>query len=174
MSFLPRKLLTIICGNAGVGKTTFARQLARREGALLLDIDTASELLVRAGLEALEIDPDDRDSPRYKRLYRKAIHDTLLALADDNLSHQSCIIVAPFTQERRDPHFLERVRVQLRTDVRIFYLVCDEETRRKRIQKRKNPRDRAKLKDWGNYSKSGLDVTPPPFPHHLIDTAEED
>jgi dephospho-CoA kinase len=170
----PRNPLTIVCGNAGVGKSTFARKLARQEGALLLDIDTASEQLVQAGLGALGLDPDDRDSPRYKQIYRTAIHDTLFALAQENLGHLSCIVVAPFTQERRDPSFLETIQNQLKTEVRVFYLTCDEEIRRQRIRSRMNPRDRSKLEDWSSYAQAGVDATPPPFLHHFVDTDRDD
>lgn len=93
-----RSKLTIFCGNAGTGKTTLGKRLAAESGALFLDIDTVSERLVQAGLAQSGKDPNDRDSPEYKAAYRSAIHDTLFAIADENLSHLPCVIVAPFTQ----------------------------------------------------------------------------
>lgn len=166
-----RKLLTIVCGNAGVGKSTFARQLARHETSVVFDIDTSSEPLVQTGLVALGLDPNDRDSPRFKEIYREAIHQTLFALTDENLTHIPCIVVAPFTQERRDPSFLSTLENKLRATTRIFYLVCDEEIRRERIRSRTNPRDDSKLADWAAYSRAGEDNAPPPFLHIRIDTS---
>ena len=97
--------LTIVCGNAGVGKTTYARRLAEDTHSLLLDIDTVSEQLVQAGMRAMGRNPSDRDSSEYKHIYRDAIHQTLFAIARENLQFAPCIIVAPFTQERRDRRF---------------------------------------------------------------------
>ncbi len=167
-SSLPR--LTIICGNAGVGKTTFASKLARQTGACLLDIDTVSEGLVRAGMIAAGLDPNDRDSPQFKTLFRDPIHETLYAIAQQNLPHRDCIIVAPFTQERRDPNFYRDCCARFTAQVEILHLTCREETRKQRIQLRGNPRDAGKLADWRAYSKQGRDEGPPPFPHQQICT----
>ena len=165
-----RRPLFIVCGNAGVGKTTFGQRLAAQEQACLLDIDTVSERLVQAGLKAAGMDINDRDSPTYKQLYRAAIHDTLFDVADQNLEHCACVIVAPFTQERRQPTFLEQCVARVTTSVHVYYLVCSEELRKQRIENRNNPRDRNKLRDWDQYSRVGYDAEPPPFTHQLICT----
>ena len=169
VSFHRHKLI-IVCGNAGVGKTTFGLQLAATYRACLLDIDTVSEPLVRAGLTEMGMDANDRDSTGYKTIYRHAIHETLFDIAAQNLEHLCCIIVAPFTQERRDPSFLGACAVRVRAPVRIYYLRCNEATRRARIHARNNPRDASKLNDWDAYSAIGSDNGVPPFPHTLIET----
>jgi predicted kinase len=166
-----RQTATIVCGNAGVGKTTYARTLAGESGALLLDIDTVSETLVRAGLSALGHDPDDRDSPQFKQIYREAIHETLLKIADENLGHAPCVIVAPFTRERRDANFLSRVQDRLRTEVHILYVWCDDATRKQRIIARESPRDASKLADWESYRRRGQEAERPLFPYTLVDTS---
>lgn len=163
-------VLTVVCGNAGVGKTTFARRLAQETGALLLDIDTVSERLVQAGLRAMGRDPDDRDSADYKRLYRDAIHETLFAIARENLPFASCIIVAPFTVERRDPGFPDLLFQKTGFKPRLYYLTCSEPERRRRIAARAHPRDAAKLDDWEVYSRQGRDHQPPPFEHISLET----
>lgn len=165
-----RHELIIVCGNAGVGKTTFGLQLAATYRACLLDIDTVSEKLVRAGLTKMGMDPNDRDSADYKAIYRHAIHETLFDLAEQNLEHLSCIIVAPFTQERRKPSFLGECAVRVRAPVRVYYLRCNEATRKIRIHGRNNPRDASKIKDWTAYSAMGSDNGIPPFPHTLLET----
>lgn len=169
-----KRSLAIVCGNAGVGKTTYGMRLARERKALLLDIDTVSEDLVRAGLLAMGHDPNDRDSPRYKEVFRDAIHDTLFSIAADNLDHLACVIVAPFTKERRDPTFKGRIEAQLDTTLEVFYLWCDESLRRRRIEVRGNPRDRAKLEAWDTYSEAGRDPAPPPFDHVFVNTSVTD
>lgn len=168
---MPHELI-LVCGNAGVGKTTLAKKLAASRGATLLDIDTVAERLVQAGLRALGSDPDDRDSPTYKQIYREPIHETLLAIARDNLQHNSCVVVAPFTRERKDPHFRSALIERMEVEVRVIYVVCDEETRRKRIILRNNPRDAYKLGDWHAYALLGRDDGPPPFLHELVDTSD--
>lgn len=167
-----RQPLTIICGNAATGKTTLGKKLSQEQGAVLLDIDTVSERLVQAGLVELGLDPADRDSPRYKRIFREAIHETLFALADENLDHLPCLIVAPFTQERRDGAFVQRLELRLRTKISVLYLTCSEETRLKRMKQRNNPRDIPKFAAWDEYAKSGCDPSPPPFEHQCINNDE--
>ena len=168
---MARKHVFVVCGNAGVGKTTYGRRLAEEHGAALLDIDTISERLVQAGLRALGMSTDDRDSPSYKALYRDAIHETLFAAADDNLDHVPCVIVPPFTQERRRAAWPHELRQRLRTDVQVIVLHCDLKERKKRLAMRGNPRDQAKLADWQSYAESGEDPGPPPFEHLWVDTS---
>lgn len=46
----------IICGSPGAGKTFYAKKLAMKHGAMLLDIDTVAERLVQAGMSAAGFD----------------------------------------------------------------------------------------------------------------------
>ncbi len=165
-----RHELIIVCGNAGVGKTTYGLALAGKRNAFLLDIDTVSERLVRAGLGAAEMDKNDRDSATYKSIYRVAIHETLFDIACENLSHHPCIIVAPFTQERRDPGFLSWCEDRVHASVEIHVLICSESLRRERLISRNNERDKSKLDNWDTYSAHGRDPSDPPFAHILVNT----
>lgn len=168
-----RHKLTVVCGNAGAGKTTWGKALAKERSALLLDIDTVSERLVQAGQRAAGRNPNDRDSPEYKSTFREAIHDTLFAIADDNLETVDCVVVAPFTQERRQADFPQSLEKRLGCDVEVIFVWCDESTRRARIERRGNPRDTAKLSRWESYANSGRDPEPrPPFAHSFIDTSK--
>ena len=168
-----RKSLTIVCGNAGSGKTTVGRLLAERRRAAFLDIDTVSERLVVSGLKSLKLDADDRDSSVFKSLYRDAIHETLFAIADENLDFVPCVIVAPLTQERRDATFLQTMESRLRCPVQIILTWCADEIRRKRIAQRKNPRDRSKLENWESYSAAGSDPHRPDFAHQFLNTSPD-
>ena len=138
----------------------------------MLDIDTVSERLVRAGLAASGRDADDRDSADYKRIYRDAIHETLFAVARDNLMVLPVVIVAPFTQERRRDDFTDWLAERLGTPARVFFLWLPDDERRRRIERRDNPRDRAKLAAWSDYAESGHDAARPTYDHVWIDTSQ--
>lgn len=161
---------TIVCGNAGVGKSTLGAKLAREQRAVLLDIDTCTERLVRLVLEGHGLDPDDRDSPEYKSLLREAVYESMFDIAVTNLPHAPAVIVGPFTNERRDASWPVRLRERLAAPVEIVYVRCAPEERRRRIAARGNPRDAGKLANWDAYSAHGEDPTLPPFPHRLVDT----
>jgi len=165
-----RQRAYIICGNAGAGKSTFAAQLSAQLGAALLDIDTLTERLARLVLRGQGLDEDDRDSPAYKALLREPIYETLFDVARENLTHVPCVLVGPFTRERRQADWPERLTARLGSAVEIYYLWCSPEQRRVRLAQRQNPRDRGKLLDFGTYAAAGEDPGPLPFQHHRIDT----
>jgi len=161
----------IVCGNAGVGKTTFAARLCREKGAVLVDIDTVTERLARLILRGQGLSEDDRDSPAYKALLREPVYETLFDVAVHNLPCLPCVIVGPFTRERRDPRWPEQLRQRLGAEVEIYYLWCEPAQRRLRLERRGNVRDAGKLADYAAYAALGEDPGPLPFPHHLVDTS---
>ncbi|MGE9267964.1 MAG: AAA family ATPase [Verrucomicrobiales bacterium] len=163
------KKLSIVCGAAGVGKSTYARQLALARGACLLDSDTVTEPVVRAGLTLAGLDPGDRDSPLYKETFRDAVYECLFATAGENLPQREVIIVGPFTRECREEDWPERLRARFGCEVEILFVACGEEERRERIAARGNPRDAAKLADWESYARESR-LEPPAFPHVLVQT----
>lgn len=160
----------IVCGNAGAGKSTFAARLCAERGAVLLDIDTVTERLARLVLTGHGLAADDRDSPAYKALLREPVYETLFDVAVENLPHAPCVIVGPFTRERRDPDWPRRLHARLGTVVEIYCLWCAPGERRRRIERRRNPRDRSKLADFASHAAAGEDPGRPPFPHHFVDT----
>lgn len=161
---------TVVCGNAGSGKSTLARRMAAEQRAVLVDIDTCTERLVQQALLAHGLDPADRDSPRYKQLLRDPVYEQMFDIASENLAHVPCILVGPFTSERRDPAWPERLRQRLQAPVRIVIVHCDPAERRRRIEQRGNPRDVGKLSDWSDYAALGVDRETPPFEHVWVDT----
>lgn len=140
--------LHIVTGAAGVGKSTFGKDLAAKLAGVLLDSDTVTEPVVRAGLVAAGLEPTDRDSAEYKRLFRDAVYECLFQTAADNLDHVSVVIVGPFTRELGNARWPDQLRERLGVEPTIWYLRCDDEVRRQRIERRGNPRDQAKLIDW--------------------------
>ena len=160
----------MVCGNAGTGKTTWARQLAQRQAAALLDIDTVSERLIIAAQRELGQDPNDRDSSEYKRVFRDAVHETLFAIARECAG--SVVLVAPFTQERRRVDFPDWLQKKCDQRPEIHYFVTSESVREARLRARQNPRDAAKFVDYAAYRDSAEPEAPPPYPHRWFDTTD--
>lgn len=167
---LERQRAYVVCGNAGVGKSTFAARLCREKSAALIDIDTVTERLAKLVLRGHGLPEDDRDSPAYKAILRDPIYEALFDVALDNLPHLPCVIVGPFTRERREPSWPARLAERLTTDVEIYVVWCSPGERHRRIEQRGNPRDAGKLVDFERYAAGGEDRLPPPFPHHWVDT----
>ena len=159
--------LWIICGPAGVGKSTYGRKLAAEKGACLLDSDTITEPVVRAGMLLGGLDPDDRDSPGYRAAFREPVYDCLFEAAAENLVHINVILVGPFTREIRNPGWRNELAERFQTTVRVVFVTCDEVERKRRIEQRGNPRDNLKLQNWEQYI--GLsDSRSPAFEHELL------
>jgi predicted kinase len=160
--------LVVVCGNAGTGKTTWARQLSRQLRAALLDLDTVSERLVSAAHAELGRDPSDRDSPDYKRVFRDAIHRTLFAIARD--CGGPVVIVAPFTKERARPDFPAWLEAECGRPAEVHYFVTDPRVREARLRARNHPRDSAKLADYAAYDALSARESPPAYEHVWFDT----
>ena len=158
----------IVCGGPGAGKSTYARELASERRAVLLDIDTATERLVRLALRESGHDPDDRDSDYFKHSYREPIYETLFDIARENIPFQEAVVVGPFTKELRDPDWPEKLSQSLGGPVEVHYVHCPPDVRKRRLAKRGNPRDLAKLRDWENYIQY-YEESPPVFEHVLVD-----
>ena len=144
----------IVTGAAGVGKSTYARTLACELSAALLDSDTLSEAVVRAGMKAAGLNPTDRDSSEYKTIFRDAVYECLFETAAENLAHTSVVLVGPFTRELQDAQWPRRLAVRLGVEPTIWFLTCADQTRRERIAARGNPRDQLKLRAWDVYLES--------------------
>jgi len=160
----------VVCGPPAAGKTTYARRLAARLGACLLDSDQVAEKLVRAGLSLAGLDPDDRDSPAYKAAFREPVYDTLFDLARSNLADVPVVIAGPFTSECSDPAWPSRLEDRLGTAVTVHFVWCSPGLRRQRIEARGEPRDDPKLAAWEAYVATCRDE-PPVFPHVFKDTS---
>ena len=165
-------ILYIVCGRPGVGKTTYAAKLAGKQGAVVLDIDTVTEPMVRAGLKLANLDSDDRDSQKFKSAFRQPIHDALFATAAENLAINPVVIVAPFSREIGQADWLDWLRDTLSPETQIHYLTCDKAQIRERLSHRSNPRDQAKIEDWESYSANYTDSVPV-FEHILVDTTNQ-
>ena len=157
--------LAVVCGGAGAGKTTLARRLVRHVGAALVDIDPCTDFMLAKGLEGFGLQQDDRDSPRYKSLFRDAIHKQLFSIAREQLEHTQLpvVLVAPLTTERRwsakefAKWILKELRLKDKPRLTIIYVFCDGRERLKRIRQRNFHRDAQKLVDEAGYMAASED-----------------
>lgn len=146
----------ITLGGAGSGKSTVSRQLSRMTGAVYLDKDTMSGVLVQAALEALGHDPTDRESnATYVERIMPLEYRALFAVAADNLAlGHSVVLDAPFVAYLDDPTWLSRSMATAGwpvTDVTVVHVRAEAEIVRARLRERGLDRDRAKLADWDAY-----------------------
>lgn len=164
-------VLHVVCGPPACGKSVYARDLARREGAVLLDNDIATEPVVQAGMEAAGLSRDDRDSPVYKKIFREPVYEALYRLAHANLEHLPVVMAGPFSSESQNPAWPGALEARFRVPVEIHFVYCAPEIRKQRMEARGETRDRAKLKNWDSYLRTTAEQ-PPPFPHRWVDTGE--
>ena len=162
----------VVCGSPGSGKSRYGKQLSKDRGAVLLDIDTVTERLVRAGLSLAQQDPDDRDSDAFKKTFRQPIYETLFDIARENLQWNDVVIVGPFTRELRNPEWPSELSKTLQSPVEVHYVYCAPEIRRERLSHRANPRDGAKLRGWEHHVRYYGAEDPPDFSHVYIDTSK--
>jgi predicted kinase len=163
----PAVLLT---GWPAAGKSTVGRVLARRLGAALVDQDTATAPLVAIVAELVGV--DDLDDPRLAGATRRARYETVTALAEENLRVGApVVLVAPFTDERRDPDAWAALDRRLRAAggrPLLVWLQLRPATAVGRLRARGAARDLTKITDPGAFL-AGLDVTEPVGPHLAVD-----
>lgn len=144
----------IIIGSAGSGKSTIARQLARRHQAALLDKDCMFAELVSFTLAAYG-EPDDRDSPFYCEQVRPLEYSAMMGVASDNLALGTSVIIdAPFAAFLNQPDYLTSAIADAcwpAVPTVVAYVATAPEVIRHRLVKRGLARDEWKLKNWEQF-----------------------
>jgi predicted kinase len=163
----------LVCGSPGAGKTTYGKTLAEKEQAVFLDIDVATERLVRLALSLAGHNPDDRDSPYFKQHFRDPVYEQLFDIARDNLPLSSVVIAGPFTQEMKDPKWPEKLAARLGTPVNVHYVFCPPHIRQERMIKRADSRDEGKLRDWENHLQYYENEPPPACEYFPVDNSAD-
>ncbi|VAX20737.1 hypothetical protein MNBD_IGNAVI01-1103 [hydrothermal vent metagenome] len=161
----------IICGSPASGKTTYGKELAKKQKAVFLDIDISTERLVQLALTESGHDKDDRDSEHFKNTYREVIYQTMFDIAKANLQWTDVVIVGPFTRELRMKKWHETLAIELKSEIEIHYVYCNAEERHRRMVERNSERDKAKLNDWEEVNSYYSNEEPPAFKHVFIDTS---
>ncbi len=163
----------VVCGPPAAGKSTLARSLARALAATLLDQDVLTGPLTEVVLTLLGT--EDLDGATAKQATRAARYETLLAVAEDNLHVGGpVVLVAPFSNERRDPAAWGRLRERLGRaggSATLVWLRLDGDELLRRMAARSAGRDAPKLADGAAYVAS-VDLAPPVVAHLAVDAAQ--
>jgi predicted kinase len=117
--------LYLICGLPCSGKTTFASQLAKEQGAIVFSLDK----LVRS------LFPEE-DTFETHRKYVQRVQDVFFPIVSDLLCH-GCSIVMDFpahTKTERDQ--LRQLAIRAKVKIQLYYLQAELETITRRIQQR--------------------------------------
>lgn len=167
------RLLTVVAGYAGSGKTETGKLLARATGWALIDKDTITRAVVERLLHHIHGDPNDRQTDDYLGLVRPMEYQCLMKAGWENLEcNNSTILSAPFLREIRDPGWLASVRrrcTYLGARLEIVWVLSDAESMRERLVARDAARDAWKLANWEQYV-AGIDPQyRPEVDHHLVD-----
>jgi predicted kinase len=159
-----QRLLLLVSGAPGAGKSTLAKSLAPVFNAVLLDKDCVDEAF----------SPGNRGSWYEKKILPRVI-DALLRLAEINLRAGTNVILdAPWTMNfHRFPDLKSRIQRMARSvgaELKILECKIQEPLLRQRLQQRGLARDAEKLttSGWKKFEKSSRLVNP--LPHTVIPT----
>ena len=162
-----RPAALLVAGAPASGKSTVGASLARMLGATLIDQDVATGSLLSV-IESL-VNVDDIDDPRLATLTRAGRYQTITHLAEDNLRvGNTVLLVAPFTEERKNLHAWEELVDRLHRAaggaVIMIWLYLSREELLQRMRARGADRDAAKLRREQRFIDQ-LDLGPPVGPH---------
>jgi predicted kinase len=157
----------LIAGPPASGKSMVGASLARTLGAALIDLDVATEPLLSVIGSLVNV--DDIDDPRLATLTRADRYETITRLAEDNLRvGNTVLLVAPFTEERKNLHAWEKLVERLHRAaggaVTMIWLSLSREELLQRMRARGADRDEPKLSREQRFIDQ-LDLGPPIGPH---------
>ena len=162
------RVVLLVGGQAGVGKTTLARHIARRVPAAIVDKDSVTRPLVDALMTELTGDAGDRQSTEYLSKVRYLEYACIMNTAMDIARHGTNVVaVAPFLKELTDPEWIRQFKARCESAGRgaaAVWVECsspDEHLRR--ITERGAERDAWKLDNWSQF-RASLDIRP----HHSV------
>jgi len=136
-------------------------------GATLIDQDVGTGPLLSV-IESL-VNVDDIDDPRLATLTRAGRYEAITRLAEDNLRvGNTVLLVAPFTEERKNLHawegLVDRLHGAAGGAVTLIWLYLSREELLQRMRARGADRDAPKLSREQRFIDQ-LDLGPPVGPH---------
>lgn len=169
------RMLVIVTGLAGSGKSEVGRRIARGLLAAFLDKDTLSRGFVEALLEKYGLDPHDRESPEYMDAVRPLEYAQMERAGGENLDcERSVVMSAPYISQIADPtwyeHMLDRADAR-GAQLEVVWVRCDPRSMQRYLADRNAPRDRWKRLHWDDYLAQVHWDRAPDCPHHLIDNS---
>jgi predicted kinase len=155
-----------------------AASLARTLGATLVDQDVATGPLI--SIIGSLVDVNDIDDPRLAKLTRAARYETLTCLGEDNLrAGRTVLLVAPFTEERKNLQAWEELSRRLRqagaVTVTMVWLDLSRDELLRRMHARGADRDADKLRGEQRFIDQ-LHLGPPVGPHipiHAVGSVDQ-
>ena len=154
--------LILFAGHAGTGKTTLAKKalplIVEKTGEdfFFLDKDTVYGAYSSHVMKLTTNNPNDRDSPYYLQNLSDWEYAGLIAIAKENLQlGVNVILVGPFSSEIQSGRMFnpEELGVPSVSSIKIAWIDLDEKKEKSRMEKRADPRDEYKLKNWDQYTK---------------------
>ncbi len=169
------KILIVVAGYAGSGKTELGKFLCHLTNWPLLDKDTVTRPLLECLLQAVGLDPDDRQSALYAEQLRPLEYKCMMDAAFENLScGTSAIVSAPFLGQITDGAWartLDRRCSARGVRFELVWVACDEETMRDHLRSRNAGRDRWKLTHWPEYMATIDADFRPSWNHHVVNNS---
>ena len=142
-----------VVGAAGSGKSTIARSIASRTGAIYLDKDSLAGPLVEAAMLAQGQPHDERETNAFYLAHlMPAEYTALFAVAADNLRLGSSVVLdAPFAAYLDQPDYFVDAAARAEwpsVPKTVLHVFASETTTQRRLAARGLPRDDAKINDW--------------------------
>lgn len=149
-------MIIVVCGLPGTGKTTIAKALSQRIGAILLRTDVIRKELLAENT--------------YTEKERDSVYERMLVTADEKLQNgEGCVLDGTFYKKSlRDK--ARRIAEKNKSDFLIVECMLHEDLVKKRITSRKNDASEA---DFGVYQKAKKNFEPIREKHIIIDTSKD-
>ena len=155
--------MVLVVGIGASGKTTLARQIAKKMKFQFVDSEQIKE---RVGDRTLVTSkPSSRRVESYKKIYEEMFK----ALERG----QSVVTDAPHIVEMPQKGFLQNLQQQLiergiDAEIKIVWLKANKKTLRKTMSRRRRDSDKYKLENWREFEESELNVFKVQHPHLAI------
>lgn len=156
--------LIIITGCAGAGKTTIGKTLAQKLGYCYIDKDTVTREFTDFILERSGSSKSDRESELYRGEILPIEYSVTFKLCREILDNGSSVVLTiPFISQIQDYSKWEEIRNAARIknkEVKFLWIEHNIETEKANIILRDADRDKHKLENWDEYSKSVDGIKP--------------